>query len=103
MKIRSFLVVLAVVVTSAQDKGKFEGFTKSASEHIIDELEQPFRVQSISGLVTHGGAGQYPLKDVLVEIKGPGAHGKLRRTKTGGNGQFRIGHVPAGFTRSRSH
>jgi hypothetical protein len=99
MKIRSFLVVLAVVATSAQNKGTLEGFTKSASEHIINELEQPFQVQSISGLVTHDGVGQYPLKDVLVEIKGPGDHDTIRRTRTGGNGQFRIGHVPAGIYR----
>ena len=57
MKTISLLSVLAVaVLVAAQDKGKYAGFTKSPTEHIINELEQPFEVQAVSGAVTRKGA-----------------------------------------------
>ena len=96
MRIASLLVVFAVVIASAQGTRKLDGFTRSPTEHIISELEQPFHVQSVRGLVTRKAAGQDPLQDVLVEIKGPGDHDEIRRTKTDRQGQFRIGHVAAG-------
>jgi Carboxypeptidase regulatory-like domain len=97
MKTRLLLCVLAIAVSSAsQEKGKYAGFTKSPTEHIINELKQPFEVESIRGVVTREEGEQEPLQNVLVEIKGSGDHDKIRRAKTDEHGQFKISHVPAG-------
>jgi hypothetical protein len=93
MKTGMLLCLLALVAASAQDK---HGFTKSPTEHIINKLNQPFAVQSVSGVVTRGEGNQEPLRDAVVEIKGPGKQERLRRTKTDDLGQFRINHVPVG-------
>src|SRR5215469_4546127 len=96
MKTGLFLCVLGMAVAYAQDKDKLGGFTKSPTEHIINKLEEPFEVRSVSGVVMRQGGEQEPLRDVLVEIKGPGDHDRIRRTKTDDHGQFKISHVPAG-------
>jgi hypothetical protein len=97
MKTRMLFCVLAIAISgSSQEKGKYAGFTKSPTEHIINELKQPFEVESIRGVVTRQEGDQEPLQNVLVEIKGPGDHDKIRRAKTDEHGQFKINYIPAG-------
>jgi hypothetical protein len=97
MKELLLLCVFAVGISAIpQDKGKYAGFTKSPTEHIINELEQPFEVRSLRGLVTRKEGDQGPLRDALVEIKGPGDHDQVRRARTNENGEFRIAHIASG-------
>src|SRR5215467_2524941 len=103
MKSGLFLFALALVAASAQDQRALAGFTRSPTEHVINEVEQPFEVRSVTGVVTREGSEPLqPLEDVLVEIKGPGDHDKIRATKTDVNGKFHIGHVPAGTYRFKT-
>jgi Carboxypeptidase regulatory-like domain len=73
-------------------------FTRSPNEHIINEMHQPFVVNSVAGVfnVQRGG----PLAGVLFEIQGPDR--KIRRCKTDDKGRFRIGHVPPGTYRFKA-
>ena len=100
MKTRLLLSVLAIAISVApQDKGKYTGFTQSSTEHMINELEQPFEVRSVRGAITRNGGVREPLRDVLVEIKIPGDYYKIRQTKTDENGQFKINHIAPGTYR----
>lgn len=97
MKTKLLLCVLAIAISGAsQEKGKYAGFAKSPTEHIINELKQPFEVKAVWGVVTRKEGDQEPLQNVLVEIKGPGDHDKIRRAKTDEHGQFKINHISAG-------
>ena len=74
-----------------------EDFTESPTEHIINEIKDPFVVQSVEGKITLGGADrETPLADTLFEIQGPGSNRRIRHTTADGNGRFRIGNVPNG-------
>jgi len=74
-----------------------EDFTESPTEHIINEIKDPFVVQSVEGKITLGGADrETPLADTLFEIQGPGADRKIRYATTGPSGRFRIGNVSHG-------
>ncbi|HKW35853.1 MAG TPA: carboxypeptidase-like regulatory domain-containing protein [Candidatus Acidoferrum sp.] len=89
-------VIVAVVPAKAQDKAAVGDFTKSPTEHIISQLDQPFVVRSLQGIVSRKEGYQEPLPNVLFEIQGPGTGRKIRRATTDDHGRFKIGHVPAG-------
>jgi hypothetical protein len=86
-------IFAAVVPSTAQDKATVGDFTKSPTEHIIVQLEQPFVVRSVKGFIHRKQGDQEPLPDVLIEIQGPGNDRKIRRATTDEHGRFRIGHV----------
>ena len=75
--------------------GEFKGFTKSATEHIISRIDEPFRVTSVHRMVVFKDRND-GLKEVLLEIRGPGNSEHIRATKSNGDGSFRILHVPEG-------
>ncbi len=56
------------------ESGWLKGFTKSPTEHIINELDQPFTVRSVKGVVLDQGGFQMP--GVLLELQD--ANGKLK-------------------------
>ena len=97
---RAWLLMLVVVMgtlTTAQEKSTVGDFTKSPTEHIINQIEQPFVVRSLQGIVSRQTAGPIePLANVLFEIAGPGTERKIRHATTDENGQFKMGHVPVG-------
>jgi hypothetical protein len=80
----------------AQEKASVGDFTKSPTEHIINQMEQPFVVPSGKGIISRRQGDQGPLPNVLFEIQGPGVDRKIRRASTNEHGRFKIGHVPVG-------
>lgn len=76
-------------------------FTKSASEHGIDTVEDPFRVRAVAGTISTatGDAGR---ANVLFEIEGPGDERTMRHVLTDRNGHFKIPHLPDGNYRFKA-
>lgn len=74
------------------DTGWLKGFTKSPTEHIIDESEGPFTVPSVWGVVLDPSGAE--MGGVVVEIRDE--TGRIRGTKTNRNGTFKLGGVPRG-------
>src|ERR1700683_3075175 len=89
-------MLVTTVSSPAQDKGPVGDFTKSPSEHIIIQLEQPFVVRSVKGVILRSQGDQEPLPGVLIEIQGPGNDRKMRRATTDEHGRFAISHVAVG-------
>lgn len=90
-------VIVMSMLTAAQEKSTVGDFTKSPTEHIINQIEQPFVVRSVQGTVSRQTGGPVePLANVLFEIEGPGTDRKIRHAKTDENGRFKMGHVPVG-------
>lgn len=81
-----------VAFVSAQD---LRDFTRSPTEHIINQLDSPIVVRTIAGIVVLKGGGD-PLPDVLLELQGPGTNKKMRRVRTDENGRFTMRRVPRG-------
>jgi hypothetical protein len=89
--------ILATIVSStAQDKATVGDFTKSPTEHIIIQLEQPFVVRSVKGFIRRKQGDQEPLSNVLIEIQGPANDRTIKRTTPNEHGRFRMGHVAEG-------
>jgi carboxypeptidase family protein len=74
-------------------------FTRSPTEHIINQVDEPFQVRSVAGTITlpHGGHAA-----VLIEIEGPTPARTIRRAETDALGRFRIAHVPDGTYRFKA-
>jgi hypothetical protein len=76
-------------------------FTRSPTEHVIDSVEDPFRVRTVTGTIStqnsDGGRA-----DVLLEIEGPNDERTIRHVMTGKNGHFRISRVPEGNYRFKA-
>jgi hypothetical protein len=103
--VRSFLlvcVITAVVLSPAQRRtgrksteGPLAGFTKSPTEHIIVEIDEPFVVRFVAGVIREDG-NQDPFPGALFEIRGPGGSMKIRGAPTDVQGRFRLRHISAG-------
>jgi hypothetical protein len=103
MKTPWFLVLtLAVTSSLSQEKSVIGDFTKSPTEHIIQQIDKPFGVKSVSGTIVESGGFHERMAAVLFEIQGPGADRKIRRTHTDKNGRFKIGRVPEGVYRFKA-
>lgn len=87
--------------SASQEKAKsstcgIEGFTKSPSEHIVVELEQPFRVRSVEGVITSQG-GDWPEGTVvLLEVRPAHGAGAMRHAQTDSRGVFKIPNIAPG-------
>jgi hypothetical protein len=77
------------------ETGELKGFTKSPTEHIIERLSEHPTVRTIEGVVTTENSAE-PLVGVLVEIRGPGDFGSLRRTLSDRSGRFKFKSVKDG-------
>jgi hypothetical protein len=53
-----------------QHSARTGDFTKSPTEHIINQIDEPFVVRSVTGVISRQQGG--PLPDVVFEIQGPG-------------------------------
>ena len=83
------------VFCSAQERfeeGWLKGFTKSPTEHIVDEPDKPFTVHAVRGVVLDPSGAA--MAGVVLEIR-DGA-GRIRGTKTNRKGTFKIGGPPKG-------
>jgi hypothetical protein len=103
MKNLWFLVLtLAVTSSLSQEKSVIGDFTKSPTEHIIQQIEKPFEVKSIFGTIVESGGFHERMAAVLFEIQGPGSDRKIRRTRTDTKGRFKIGRTPEGVYRFKA-
>jgi hypothetical protein len=99
MRLRYALAVTTLAATLtlsslAQERfaaGWLKGFTKSPTEHIIDEPEKRFTVRAVRGVVLDPSGAE--MEGVVVEIRDEA--GRIRGTKTNGKGIFRL-RVPKG-------
>jgi hypothetical protein len=89
-------MLVAIGPSPGQNKGPVGEFTKSPTEHIIIQLDQPFVVRSVKGIILRGKGGQAPLPGVLIEIQGPGSDRNIRKAITDEHGRFAIAHVAVG-------
>jgi Carboxypeptidase regulatory-like domain len=99
--LRGTLLLLAVASiafsTNSQQADVVGDFTRSPTENIINEIDQPFVVRSVTGKMTlEPDRPDEPLADVLFEIEGPGSERKIRHATTDARGRFKIGRVPQG-------
>lgn len=93
-----FLIICtatAIGFGAPQIQNPTDGFTRSPTEHIINEVDRPFLVRSVKGSVVLREGGT-PLPDVLIEIRGPGDSARVRRARTDGRGRFKLPGVPRG-------
>ena len=100
------LSLLAVVISTnptGQDSNfpDLSGFTLSPTEHVIDTIDQPFRVRSIKGRIPFRNSPGEFLAGVLLEVMGPTPR-VVRSCTTDSNGRFKIAHVPQGTYRFKT-
>jgi hypothetical protein len=74
----------------------FESFTKSASEHIVVDLDKPFRVRSVEGVIASQGGDWPDATFVTFEIRRADGTGETRSAKTDSRGFFNLPGVPTG-------
>jgi len=97
-KCLALIVLILTILCHAQDRfpsGEYKGFTRSPTEHIIVRMDDPITVSAVRGTVVFRGDGD-PLKDVVFEIRGPGASERIRAAEFNSEGRFIISHVPEG-------
>ena len=104
---RGTLLLLAVASiafsTNSQQVDVVGDFTRSPTEHIINEIDQPFVVRSVTGeMALEPDRPDEPLADVLFEIEGPGSEKKIRHATTDARGRFKIARVPQGTYRFKA-
>jgi hypothetical protein len=83
------VALLLVMLCSAQERfesGWLKGFTKSPTEHIIDQPEKPFTVSAAKGVVLDPSG--VAMHGVLVEVQDTA--GRMRAAKTDSNGRFEL-------------
>src|SRR5438876_267023 len=69
-------------------EGRFAGFAKSPTEHIIDESKNPIVARRVRGFI-RSEAGLWPeTARVLFEIRGPGNATSIRGTLADREGRF---------------
>jgi hypothetical protein len=96
-----FLVCAPFVWAQDSSFPDISDFTKSPTEHIINQVYEPFQVKSVRGTITFYGSDEGVPK-VLFEIEGPGSQRTIRHGLTDSHGQFRISRVPQGRYRFKA-
>src|SRR5215472_10162087 len=89
------LAITFGVLCPAQERfetGWLKGFTKSPTEHIIDQPDKPFTVRAVSGVILDPSGAE--MDGAVVEIRDE--TGRVRGTKTNGKGRFKLGRIPSG-------
>jgi hypothetical protein len=81
---------------SKKSRCGIEGFTKSPSEHIVVELDQPFRLKTVEGVIASQGGVWPDGIFVLFELRPTHGTNKLRQAKTDSRGSFKIPDVAPG-------
>jgi Carboxypeptidase regulatory-like domain len=76
--------------------GRFAGFAKSPTEHIIVETKDPIVLREVQGVVRSGG-GEWPENiEIVFEIRAQTPRAAIRTVLTDPRGRFHMSHVPAG-------
>jgi protocatechuate 3,4-dioxygenase beta subunit len=75
------------------DSGPYKGFSKSSNEQNIVELEQPFRVRAVRGVIRDPSGS--PLPKTLFEIR-KDSSGKVWVAVADKRGRFWIPGIPPG-------
>lgn len=92
------LAVLLLVSTCIAEhrfqSGPYAGFTKLQQEQVIVELPKPLHIREVSGTVL-AAKGREPVRKALFELRDD-ATGKVKATKTDGEGRFRMKHIKDG-------
>lgn len=89
------LTVTLAAFCPAQERfetGWLKGFTKSPTEHIIDEPDKPFMLRAVRGVVLDASGAE--MDGVVVEIRDE--VGRIRGTKTNSKGTFKLSGVSKG-------
>jgi hypothetical protein len=89
------LTVTLAAFCPAQERfetGWLQGFTKSPTEHMIDEPDKPFTLHAVRGVVLDPNGAE--MDGVVVEIRDEA--GRIRGTKTNRKGTFKLSEVPKG-------
>jgi hypothetical protein len=89
------LTVTLAASCPAQERfetGLLKGFTKSPTEHIIDEPDKPFTLRAVKGIVLDPTGAA--IEGVIVEIRD--GTGRIRGTKTDRKGMFKLSGVLEG-------
>ena len=73
-----------------------DGFTKAIDEHIIDEVEKPFRVHKIAGRIMNDTGGWPRGLPILFEIREARRDAKVRRVYADRDGNFDMKEVKEG-------
>lgn len=73
-----------------------EGFAKAIDEHIIDEIEKPFRVHKIAGRIMNDTGGWPSGLPILFEIRETKKGAKVRRVYADRDGNFNMKKVKEG-------
>ena len=89
-------LLVAIPLGAAQERATVGDFTRSPTEHIINRIDEPLVVRSVTGIISRRQGDLGPLPNVLFEIQGPGVDRKIRRAKTDKHGRVKIRHVPLG-------
>lgn len=93
-------------IATAQERfesGDLSGFTRSPTEHIINEMYEPIRTRRVEGVVGLGhGGDSIAIPDVLFEVRGPGASPVVRGVKTDKMGRFYLKHIVPGTYRFKA-
>jgi hypothetical protein len=72
-------------------------FTQAVTEHIIDEIEQPFLVKTVKGKIVNSIDREWAEDSrVLFEIRGIDREKKIRHTYADNYGVFEMSNVPEG-------
>jgi hypothetical protein len=78
-------------------------FTKSPTEHIIHQIDEPFRVRSVTGTIASEAGSDTPgMAGVLLEIEGPAQKRTIRHALSDSRGRFKISRVPEGSYRFKA-
>jgi hypothetical protein len=86
----------STLITSAIGNCGIAGFTLSPSEHIVNEINEPFVVRRIQGRIDSAG-GEWPDDwPILFEIRGIQNIAKIRGVHADGKGVFKMDHVKEG-------
>jgi hypothetical protein len=100
MALRCTLATAVLTVTLAAfcpaqerfETGWLKGFTKSPTEHIIDEPDKPFTLRAVRGVVLDASGAE--MDGVVVEVRDEA--GSIRGTKTNRKGTFKLSGIPKG-------
>ena len=97
----AFLLWTPFVLAQDSSFPDLSDFTKSPTEHFIDEVYEPFHVESVAGVITIERSDQ-ALPKALFEIEGPGSQRRIRHGVSDSRGTFKISHVPYGTYRFKA-
>jgi len=92
-------IVMLCLLWSPQERiesGRFKGFSKSPTEHMIEDFDRMPVVRRFEGTVVIKERNE-PMEGVLVELRGPGEGKAVTGVRTNKRGAFRFGSVPEGL------